>query len=235
MARNTTKTTASSPNPLIFISYCHRDEAFRERLLVHLAPLQREGIEIWVDNDLIPGDELDPMIRRALRRADLFVALASPDYLHSKYCFEKEYEFALRKAKRKKIHVVVAIARHCQWKRTRIGRYLVLPKDEKAIEDFGRRSQAFEQIVEGIRAVLKRIKAERDAAATSLPVKGKSRSASKTVKPGRAREVSQARTKSTAAKSKSPKRLATPKPTRPANRRKSPRPGRKKTSPSRKT
>ncbi|WP_174275143.1 TIR domain-containing protein [Sphingomonas bacterium] len=52
--------------------------------MVHLAPLQREGIEIWVDNDLIPGDELDPTIRRALRRADIFVALASPDDLHSR-------------------------------------------------------------------------------------------------------------------------------------------------------
>jgi len=235
MARSTTTTTASSPNPLIFISYCHRDEAFRERLMVHLAPLQREGIEIWVDNDLAPGDELDPTIRRALRRADIFVALASPDYLHSRYCFETEYGFALRKAKRKKIHVVVAIARHCQWKRTRIGRYLVLPKQGKAIEDFGRRSQAFEQIVEGIRVVLKRIMAERNAELTTPPAKVRSRTTSKAAKPEPARGALQARTKSTAAKAKSSKRVATPKAIKLVSRHTFTRSGRKKTAPPPKT
>jgi hypothetical protein len=234
MARSTTTTTASSPNPLIFISYCHRDEAFRERLMVHLAPLQREGIEIWVDDDLAPGDELDPTIRRALRRADIFVALASPDYLHSRYCFETEYGFALRKAKRKKIHVVVAIARHCQWKRTRIGRYLVLPKEGKAIEDFGRRSQAFEQIVEGIRVVLKRIMAERNAEPTSPPAKVRSRTTSEAAKPEPAQGALQARTKSTAAKAKSSKRVATPKP-KLVSRQTVTRSGRKKTAPPPKT
>ncbi|RYG80021.1 MAG: toll/interleukin-1 receptor domain-containing protein [Alphaproteobacteria bacterium] len=212
MARSTTTTTASSPNPLIFISYCHRDEAFRERLMVHLAPLQRERIEIWVDSDLAPGDELDPTIRRALRRADIFVALASPDYLHSRYCFETEYGFALRKAKRKKVHVVVAIARHCQWKRTRIGRYLVLPKEGKAIEDFGRRSQAFEQIVEGIRVVLKRIKVERDAEPTSPPAKVRSGTTAKAAKPKPAKGALPARTSSTGAKPKRSTRVATTKP-----------------------
>lgn len=198
--------------------------------MVHLAPLQREGVEIWVDNDLIPGDELDPTIRRALRRADIFVALASPDYLHSRYCFETEYGFALRKAKRKKIHVVVAIARHCQWKRTRIGRYLVLPKDGKAIEDFGRRSQAFEQIVEGIRVVLKRIKAERDAEPNSPPAKVRSRTTPKAAKPEPAQKASRAQTKSTAGKPKSSKRVATPKPIKLTTRQTVTRSGRKKTA-----
>jgi hypothetical protein len=235
MARSTTTTTASSPNPLIFISYCHRDEAFRERLMVHLAPLRREGIEIWVDNDLAPGDELDPTIRRALRRADIFVALASPDYLHSKYCFETEYGFALRKAKRKKMHVVVAIARHCQWKRTRIGRYLVLPKEGKAIEDFGRRSQAFEQIVEGIRVVLKRIKAERDAEPNSPPAEVRSGTTPKAAKPKPRQGALQARTKSTAAKPMSLKRAATSKPIKLVVRQTVTRSGRKKTTPPPKT
>jgi hypothetical protein len=228
MARIITKTATSSPNPLIFISYCHRDETFRERLMVHLAPLQREGIEIWVDNDLIPGDELDPTIRKALRRADIFVALASPDYLHSTYCYEKEYEFALRKAKRKKIHVVVAIARHCQWKRTRIGRYLVLPKDGKAIEDFGRRSQAFEQIVEGIRVVLKRIKSEQNTAAIPPPAKAKPTTAAK---PSSARGPAKTPARGKTPKPASVKQIGPPKPAKKPSVRPTSRTGRKKTGP----
>jgi hypothetical protein len=189
MAQRPSPTTHSQiPSPLVFISYCHKDEKFRERLVVHLAPLVREGVKTWVDSDLLGGDELDPTISRALRQADIFIALASPDYLHSSYCFDREYQFALRKARRKKLHVLVAIARHCQWKRTRMGRYLALPKDGRAIEDFPRRSHAYEQIVEGVRGILKRVRLEKEAAtAAATREGGRARIAAKVTKAGTAR------------------------------------------------
>lgn len=161
MAGSNSGAAKSGDRPLlVFISYSHRDGEFRERLEVHLSSLRREGLETWFDGDMLAGDELDPTIRRKLKQADIFVALASPDYLHSRYCYEREYQFALRKASRKKIHVVVAIARRCSWRHTRMGRYLALPKDGKAIEDFSRRTRAYEQIVDALRVIAKRIRAE---------------------------------------------------------------------------
>jgi hypothetical protein len=86
---NTRRAQAQNKRLLIFISYSHKDEEAREKLEIHLAQLKREGVATWFDGDMIPGDEIDPIIRRALRRADIFVALASPDYLHSNYCSAK--------------------------------------------------------------------------------------------------------------------------------------------------
>ncbi len=123
-----------------------------------MAQLHREGVRTWFDGDITPGAELDPNIRRALKGGDIFVALASPNYLASRYCFETEYGFALRKAARKKLFVVVVLLRQCQWRHTRMARYKLLPWDAKPIDQWARRGDAWENIVEGIRAVVKQFR-----------------------------------------------------------------------------
>lgn len=140
----------------VFISYSHKDAAFRHKLEVHLAVLKRDGIiETFFDGDIHPGEDLDASIKRELRDADVFVALASPEYLHSNYCFVKEYQYALRRAARKTMHVVVAVIRPCGWKHTRMGRYKALPEDGKEVTTWGNRDSAFEDIVTGVRRVVK--------------------------------------------------------------------------------
>ena len=81
----------------IFVSYSHADDASRVKLEKHLAPLKREGVSTWFDGDIHAGEELDPEISRALRKAHLFVALISSDYLSSNYCWKKEYLRAMRR------------------------------------------------------------------------------------------------------------------------------------------
>jgi len=146
---------ASVREASVFVSYSHLDDEFRKRFETHMAQLHREGVRTWFDGDITPGAELDPDIRRALKQADIFVALASPNYLASRYCFETEYSFALRKAARKKLYVVVVLLRQCQWRHTRMARYKLLPKDAKPIDQWARRGDAWENVVEGIRAVVK--------------------------------------------------------------------------------
>lgn len=149
---------ASARETSIFVSYSHLDDEFRKRFETHMAQLHREGVRTWFDGDITPGAELDPDIRRALKQADIFVALASPNYLASRYCFETEYGFALRKAARKKLFVVVVLLRQCQWRHTRMARYKLLPRDAKPIDQWARRGDAWENIVEGIRAVVKQFR-----------------------------------------------------------------------------
>ena len=149
---------ASAREASVFVSYSHLDDEFRKRFETHLAQLHREGVRTWFDGDISPGAELDPSIRRALKQADIFVALASPNYLASRYCFETEYGFALRKAARKKLFVVVVLLRQCQWRHTRMARYKLLPRDAKPIDQWARRGDAWENVVEGIRAVVKQFR-----------------------------------------------------------------------------
>jgi hypothetical protein len=149
---------ASAREASVFVSYSHLDDEFRKRFETHMAQLHREGVRTWFDGDITPGAELDPNIRRALKQADIFVALASPNYLASRYCFETEYGFALRKASRKKIFVVVVLLRQCQWRHTRMARYKLLPRDAKPIDQWARRGDAWENVVEGIRTVVKQFR-----------------------------------------------------------------------------
>lgn len=146
---------ASTREASVFVSYSHLDDEFRKRFETHMAQLNREGVWTWFDGDISPGAELDPQIRQALKRADIFIALASPNYLASRYCFETEYGFALRKAARKKLYVVVVLLRQCQWRHTRMARYKLLPRDAKPVDQWARRGDAWENAVEGIRAVVK--------------------------------------------------------------------------------
>ncbi len=159
--------------PLVFISYSHLDDDARKTLDKHLIQLKREGVEVWFDGDILPGAEIDPDVRRMLKRADVFVALGSPDYLNSTYCFETEYGYAIRKAARKQVHVVVALLRACQWRHTRMARYKLLPKDGKPVDQWARRGDAYEDIVEGIRAVVKAVRRDREALARVPPGKPK--------------------------------------------------------------
>lgn len=186
---------------LVFVSYSHRDDKAREQFDIHTAQLKREGVSFWFDGDMIAGVELHPNIRRQLKAADIFVALASPEYLHSEYCYDKEYSFALRKASRGKVHVVVALIKQCQWRHTRMAHYKMLPKDAKAVSQWARHSDAYENIVEGLREVVKAVRQNKAGAATQLP-------ATAGIKTKVAREVTSRRSKaSVASKPKTPASL----------------------------
>lgn len=157
----------------IFVSYSHKDRAARERLQTHLTPLMREGVDLWFDDRIPAGGELDPDIKRALRTADIFVALASPDYLRSEYCFITEYGYAMRRAARKAMFVVVAVIRPCGWKHTRMGRYKALPNDGKVTTQWSNRDLAYEDIAEGVRRVVTLAQAQRARTPPARTVKAK--------------------------------------------------------------
>lgn len=221
-ARAGTTTDVSAP-VRVFISYSHRDDAARDRLDVHMAQLKREGVSVFFDGDMIAGTELDPRIRRELRLAEIFVALASPAYLHSRYCFEIEYGYALRKAKRGKVHLVVALVEECQWRHTRMSRYKLLPRDGKPVSKWRPYGEAFEDIVNGLRGVVKAVRAERlpqahkPAAAAAPKVRGRKAPADKRVR------AANGATPKRKPKSASPPKAATTASTRPIKPRTSPR------------
>ncbi len=73
-----------------FISYCHADEEYFSRLKVHLSPLVDEGLDVWDDTRICPGDDWKREIGLALSRARVGVLLVSPDYLASEFITKVE-------------------------------------------------------------------------------------------------------------------------------------------------
>lgn len=157
-------TTAGKPEVRIFVSYSHADAGARAKLETHLAALKRDGVTTWYDGDLNAGDALDRNIGRHLRQAHIFVALLSPEYLASNYCWKIEYQRAMSRRARGLMRVVAVVVRPCDWKETRAAGFKLLPKDGRAVTSWRPADGAYLDIVRGIRGVVNTVRREMTAA-----------------------------------------------------------------------
>ena len=138
-----------------FISYAHADDKHLERLHKHLAMLRRDGrLQAWSDHAIIPGDNVGQTISAALDQSSLFIALVSPDYLNSNYCYEKEFERALQLQAEGHLRIVAVILEPCDWLNSPFSQVLVLPKDGKPVSEWTNENTAYLNAVEGIRRAL---------------------------------------------------------------------------------
>jgi hypothetical protein len=137
-----------------FISYSHTDEKYVERLHVHLAQMKREGsIDVWHDRTIMVGGTLDQEIDTNLADSDLFLAITSPDFIASGYCYEKEMIDAIAMHDRGEIRIVPIIVEPCDWINTPLQRYLATPKDGKAVSEWSNPNSAFLEVVTDLRKI----------------------------------------------------------------------------------
>src|SRR5687767_37833 len=93
---------SASKVPLLFISYAHVDNAYRERVRIHLTPLVRGNVLCVFDDSQLERDEgWRVQLKKQLNQAHLVLMLVSPDFLHSEYCFEEEWPIARKRWKAK--------------------------------------------------------------------------------------------------------------------------------------
>lgn len=138
-----------------FISYSHRDEAFREELEKHLAPLRRQGLfDQWHDRKMIAGDALDDTISAHLEEADLILMLISADFVASDYCYAKEMARALERHEARQARAISIICRPCDFQGLPFAKFVLLPTDAKAVSSWADRDAAWVDVVRGIRGAL---------------------------------------------------------------------------------
>lgn len=163
---------AGKPDVRIFLSYSHKDAAARGKLESHLAPLTRDRVDIFTDDRIDAGGELDRAIAKELKRAHIFVALISPDYLASRYCWDVEYAYARRRRLAGTMRVIGVVVRPSVWKQTELVRFKQLPRDGKAVPDWQTADHAYRDVAEGITAVVKTLRREM-AATAKKPARAK--------------------------------------------------------------
>ncbi len=143
----------------IFISYSHKDEALKEKLITSLARLEREElIESWHDRQITAGSEWKGKIDKALNAANLILLLVSPDFINSKYCYDIEMRRALERQWAAKAKVIPLILRPSDWKSTPLGQLQVLPKNAKPVTRWKDQDEAFLEVVQGMRDAIEELK-----------------------------------------------------------------------------
>ena len=102
----------------VFICYSHKDQEYLDRLLIHLRPLEKEGlIDVWVDTRLRAGDQWRAEIEQALDRASVAILLVSADFLASDFITENELPPLLRKAQEQGTRIIPVILKPCRFAR----------------------------------------------------------------------------------------------------------------------
>jgi hypothetical protein len=143
-----------------------------ERLHKHLAQLQRDGtISGWYDREIHAGSRIDNEVERELANADIFLACASPDYIASNYCYERELTTALEREERGEIVIVPVILEPCEWLSTPLQKFKAVPKDGKAVSEYTNQNVAFLNVATELRRMATTLgtSAETGAAATGFP------------------------------------------------------------------
>ncbi len=101
---------------MVFISYAHEDEEWKERLMSHLEVLVREGlIQTWDDRKIDAGEEWEVRIREAMEHASIAVLLVSEALLSSRYVTEVEVPALLARRAEEGLRIIPVIVRSCAW------------------------------------------------------------------------------------------------------------------------
>jgi len=96
----------------VFISYSHKDKAFRDELANHLSNLRRqELISDWFDGDIIPGTEWKKQILEHLNTAKIILLLISADFMASDFCYSIEMKQAITRHDNNEARVIPIILR----------------------------------------------------------------------------------------------------------------------------
>ena len=118
----------------IFYSYAHEDSKMQQSLHQALKSLRRSRkfkISEWYDGCIPPGREWEKAIINNLKRSDVVLLLLNPAFIDSKYCYEKELEWALKRHKDGAALVIPVLLKDVAWRDRKFSPYQAIPRDEK--------------------------------------------------------------------------------------------------------
>lgn len=146
----------------IFVSYSHKDDEHYNELMRHLKVVSSTmDLEIWSDQKIDVGDELDPNIQDNLNKADIVICLVSTDYLTSFYCIEKELKVAIEQNKILLTDIFPIITKPSLWQRTYFGTIKCAPKDGKPAATYDSLEEAYLESVELLMSQIERKQEEK--------------------------------------------------------------------------
>jgi hypothetical protein len=121
--------------PLIFVSYSHKDERQKDRLLSHLGILQRERlVDVWSDDRIHAGADWQQEITIAITQAKVAILLVSANFLTSEFILREEVPALLKRRQSEGLTVFPVIAKACAWQEVKwLSSMNVRPKNGRPI------------------------------------------------------------------------------------------------------
>lgn len=128
----------AKPAPLVFISYSHKDEVWKNELRSQLSDSRLSAdVVVWDDRGIEPTDEWYQSIRKVMARATAAICLISPAYLSSDFCIKEEIPYLLKRREQDGMLLIFLIVYPCDWQRVSwLGERQLLPRDARPVAEF---------------------------------------------------------------------------------------------------
>lgn len=107
-----------APPAVIFVSYSHRNESEKEKLVQQFGVLEKcRNVKVrpWADSDISAGKTWRREIEDALSRCDAAVLLITDAFLGSEFIQTFEVPKVLQRHQEEELPVVAVLARDCAW------------------------------------------------------------------------------------------------------------------------
>ena len=149
----------------VFITYAHKNSEAKNKLITYLAVMKQNGlIDVWHDNEILPGDKWQDEIFNNLDDSDILIYLTCPYSLASENC-NKELTAALNP----NIRVIPIILEHCDWENHQLSEFQALPEGVTPINEWNPESKGWMSVVKGIRKVIKGMQSQAHTSPTITP------------------------------------------------------------------
>jgi len=124
-----------SSAPYIYISYSHKDEIWKDQLVLHLNILKQHGLlDSWNDQHIQTGDNWREEFELATAKANIAILLISANFLTSIFINQEEMPRLLQRHKEDGLLIMPVVVRPCFWQAVDWLRGIQLfPKDGKAL------------------------------------------------------------------------------------------------------
>ncbi len=121
--------------PLVFVSYSHQDEAWKEKLRPHLKALEVAGrVVVWDDRRIDGGEIWYDEIRENMEKAGVAVCLISKHFLASEFCIKEEVAHFIRQRRDHGMAVIPVLISPCFWEmHDWLAQTLLIPRDGKCL------------------------------------------------------------------------------------------------------
>jgi len=143
----------------IFCSYARGssdDKKYLYELEKHLDPLKRQGqIELWHAHKIVPGADENRETLDQLKQADIILIFVSSDFMSNDYCYDVEGMRAIEMEDAGVAYVRVIRVRHIDLENTPFGCCQALPTNGKFITQYGIKQEAYLDIVQDIKEVVR--------------------------------------------------------------------------------